>query len=74
MSRMDRGRPTRQPDGFTYDPFAFAGQPGEWGRPDMDQGPAKPRAGWLERAMEALTIPDRRFEALARRVDQLFRS
>ena len=73
-ARQDRGRPTPQPDGFTYDPFAFAGQPGEWGRPDIDQGPRQASPDLIERAMAAyeFTLPDTRFANLASRFSRLF--
>ena len=54
------------------DPWCTAGAPGSWGRGDS-QEQSEPREGFLERAAAALTNPDRRFEMLARRVDQLFR-
>jgi hypothetical protein len=69
--RMDRGRPAQQVDGF-YDSFAVCPR-GSYGHPSIDQGPREAREGWYERAVEALTFPDTRFEMLARRVDQLFR-
>ena len=47
MSKLDRGRPTLQPDGLTYDPFPFAGAQHEWGRPDIDQGPRGPSEGFF---------------------------
>jgi hypothetical protein len=61
-----------QSDGYRYDSFDVA-PPGTFGHPDVDPGPRQPNEGWLERAMEAPTNPDRRFEMLARRVDQQFR-
>jgi len=70
MSRMDRGRPTQQVDGC-YDSFAVCPR-GTYGHPSIviEREPAE---GWYVRAVEALTFPDRRFEMIARRVDQLFR-
>ena len=69
-ARQDRGRPTQQIDGF-YDFFAACPR-GTYGHPSIviEREPAE---GWLGRAMEAMTNPDRRFEMLARRVDQLMR-
>jgi hypothetical protein len=70
MSRMDRGRPKQQIDGF-YDSFAICPR-GTYGHPSIviEREPAE---GLYERAVAVLTNPDRRFEMLTRRVDQLFR-
>jgi hypothetical protein len=75
MSRFDRGRPSPQPDGLFYDPFPFAGGPGEWGRPDMDQGPRELSEGALERARAALTFGprDHRFANLVARFNKFMR-
>lgn len=74
MRRQDRGRPSLQPDGYVYDPFAFAGQPGEWGRPDIDQGPRQASPDLIERAMVAYSFgSNHRFEALVRRFNWFMR-
>ena len=68
MSRMERGRPIQQVDGY-YDDF-YVCPPGTYPSIVVQREPTE---GWYERAVEALTFPDTRFEMLARRVDQLFR-
>jgi hypothetical protein len=69
---MERGRPSRQIDGW-YDDF-YVCPPGTYGHPDVDPGPRQPNEGWLERAREALSFgSNSHFEMLARRIDQLFR-
>jgi hypothetical protein len=72
--KQDRGRPTLQPDGYVYDPFYFAGAKAgvDFGHPSIVIE-REPEPGFLERAMEAMTFPDHRFEMLARKIDQLMR-
>jgi hypothetical protein len=67
MSRMDRGRPTRQIDGF-YDSFAVCPR-GTYGHPNVDPGPRTASPDLIERAMAAyqFTRPDTQFIRLVNR-------
>ena len=60
--RLERGRPTQQPDGFFYDDF-YVCPPGTYGHPDVDPGKRAASPDLIERAREALTFtaPDTRF-------------
>jgi hypothetical protein len=55
------------------DPWCYAGAPGEWGRPGLDQGPRKASPDLLERAMAAyqFTPPDTRFANLVSRFSRI---
>lgn len=69
--RRSTGMRLREDSPVPYDDFYCAPR-GTYGHPSIiiEREPAE---GWLERAREALANPDRRFEMLARRIDQLFR-
>ena len=63
---------TREP---SRDPWHYAGGPGEFGHPNIDQGPRKASPDLIERAMAALTFtrPDVRFEGLVSRFSHFMR-
>jgi hypothetical protein len=72
-AQVERAVETRAP---SRDPWHYAGPPGSWGRPGLDQGPRKAPDGLFERAVEAygsLTRPDTRFINLARRFSHFMR-
>ncbi len=73
MSRMERGRPRLQPDGYFYDDF-YCARRGEYGHPDVDPGQRTASPDLIERAMEAytFTLPDTRFANLASRFLRVF--
>jgi hypothetical protein len=73
MSRLERGRPRLQPDGYFYDDF-YVCPPGTYGHPNVDPGPRSGNRDLIERAMEAytFTLPDTRFANLASRFSRVF--
>jgi hypothetical protein len=72
MSRMERGRPRLQPDGYFYDDF-YVCPPGTYGRGDS-QEQRRPAEGWEERAEQALNNgDDSRFRRLVDRFNWFMR-